>query len=76
MSGHCRLIGEEIWSFLSLASLIFHVYQMKIKVADSEGRWTSKEENSDFIAILHPFFFCIQDGGGKGRLHGFNSAEE
>lgn len=36
-SRRCRLIGEEIWSFLCLAALIFHVYQMKIKIADSEG---------------------------------------
>lgn len=49
----------KIQSFLCLASLIFHVYEMKIKVADSEGWWTSKEEN--FIAILHPFFFCMRE---------------
>lgn len=36
-SRRCRLIGVEIWSFLCLTALIFHVYQMKIKIADSEG---------------------------------------
>lgn len=66
------MIGEEIWSFLRIASLIFHVYQLKIKVGDSEGRrtsegrWTSKEENSDFIAVL--LLVCTQDGGRKGKV--------
>lgn len=62
-SRRCRLIGEEIWSFLCLAALIFHVYQMKIKVADSEGevdQWREVDQQRGeqwLYCYFTPFLF-------------------